>query len=230
MSGPETKSSQILEDTVSYVRVSILGSSPGGEVWSVNPVFDPTGEFPGGVDQTALDAACDAIVALTPGTTMRGLLSTAFAITGAKLEVRNDSDDALIGISQQVRATSGAGTGAPVRGAQNALVLSLRTATPGASGRGRIYWPAISEGVLTDTRYTPTTVTGFLTDFRTYLNAMRTALATAFPTIGFDLAVRSKATLTTPHVNKIQAGNVGDTQRRRRDKMVEDYSALSFPS
>ena len=50
---------------MSYVRVSILGDAPGGEVWSINPVFDPTLEFPGGVDQTALDAATDAIAALT---------------------------------------------------------------------------------------------------------------------------------------------------------------------
>jgi len=215
---------------MSYVRVSILGAAPGGEVWSVNPVFDPTGEFPGGVDQTALDAACDAIAALDPGSQSKNFLSTSLTITGAKLEVRDDSNDALIGISQQVRGTPLVGLATPLRGASAAVVVSLRTNTPGASGRGRIYWPAIASNVDAQLRFTSATITTFLTEQRTYYNAMRTALATAFPTIGFDLAVRSKTTKTTPHVNKIQVGNVPDTQRRRRDKMIEDYQLLSFPT
>jgi predicted fused transcriptional regulator/phosphomethylpyrimidine kinase len=64
---------------------------------------------------------------------------------------------------------------------------------------------------------------------RVYLTAMRDALATAFPTIGFNLAVRSKTTKTTPHVVRIQGGDVVDTQRRRRDNLPEAYSSLSFP-
>jgi hypothetical protein len=46
---------------MSYVRVSILGSFSTEEVWSVNPVFDPTLEFGSTVDQAALDAAALAI-------------------------------------------------------------------------------------------------------------------------------------------------------------------------
>lgn len=215
---------------MSYVRASVLGTAPNGEVWSVNPVFDPTGEFPGAVDQTALDAACDAIAALAIGTQLRALMSTALSVTGARLEVRHDTDDSLLAISQQVRATALPGTGTPLRGAQNALVFSLRTNTPGASGRGRIYWPALATSLSADTRLGSTEQTAALSDFRIYMNAMRSALATAFPTIGFDLAVRSKTTHTTPHVNKVQCGNVLDTQRRRRDAMIEDYALLPFPS
>lgn len=214
---------------MSYVRVSILGLAPGGETWSVNPVFDPTGEFPGGVDQTALDTACDAIAALTPNAFLTGFMSTSLQLTGAKVEVRSDTDDSLIGISQSVRPSPLSGTTSALRGAQNALVLSLRTTTPGASGRGRLYWPAVGTGVGTDLRFPVGPVGDFLSGMKTYLNGMRTALASAFPTIGFDLAVRSKTTLTTPHVNKLQAGNVPDTQRRRRDAMIEDYTSLAFP-
>ena len=214
---------------MSYVRVSILGLSPGGETWSINPVFDPTGEFPGGVDQTALDTACDAIAALTPNAFLTGFMSTSLQVTGAKLEVRDDASDALLAISQSVRSSPLSGTTSALRGAQNAIVLSLRTTTPGASGRGRLYWPAVGTAVGTDLRFGVGPVGDFLSGMKTYLNGMRTALAAAFPTIGFDLAVRSKATLSTPHVNKIQAGNVPDTQRRRRDAMIEDYTSLTFP-
>lgn len=215
---------------MSYVRVSILGASQQGEVWSINPVFDPTLEFPGGVDQTALDAACDAIAALNPGAGLLSYMSTSLTITGARVEVREDSNDELIAISVQVRGTALAGTGSPARSATTAIVVSLRTNTPGGSGRGRLYWPAAGGSVAADLRFTTGAVTTALSDMRTYLNAMRTALATAFPTIGYDLAVRSRTTHTTPHVNKLQIGNVPDTQRRRRDNLTEDYQSLAFPS
>ena len=214
---------------MSYVRVSILGSSPGGETWSINPVFDPTGEFPGGVDQANLDTACDAIAALTPNAFLTGFMSTSLQITGAKVEVRDDSNDALIAISQSVRGTPLSGTTSALRGAQNAIVLSLRTTTPGASGRGRLYWPAVGTGVDTQLRFGSGAVSDFLSGMKTYLGAMDAALTSAFTGIAFDLSVRSKTTLTTPHVNKLQAGNVPDTQRRRRDAMIEDYTALSYP-
>lgn len=213
---------------MSYVRASILGSSPGGETWSINPVFDPTFEFPGQPDQTLLDQACAAIAALTPGAQLVTNLSSAMAITGARLEVRDDSTDSLIAISTDVRATPLAGGSAPLRSAQDAMVFSLRTTTPGASGRGRLYWPAASGGIDANMRLTSAVVSSSLTQMATYLHAMEDALATAFPTIGFDLAVRSRRTHTTPHVNKLQLGNILDVQRRRRDKMIEDYTSVAF--
>lgn len=213
---------------MSYVRVSILGSAPGGEVWSINPVFDPTGEFPGSVNQANLDAATDAIAALTPGTALVTLLSSALGITGARTEVRDDSTDELIALSIQQRSPVLTGTGTPLRGAQTACVFSLRTDTPGGSGRGRLYWPAVGTSVDSTLRFTSATMTNAVNEMATYLHAMESALSTAFATIGFDLAVRSRLTHTTPHVNKLQAGTVPDTQRRRRDKMIEDYASIAF--
>jgi len=213
---------------MSYVRVSILGSSPGGEVWSINPVLDPTAEFGSTVNQDALDAACNAIAALTVPSPLLAWLSTSMTITGARTEVRDDSTDALIAISTQLRGSPLAGTGTPLRSAQDAIVVSLRTNTPGGSGRGRIYWPAVGNSVDTTLRFSSALTSTLLTNMATYLHAMEDAFATAFPTIGFDLAVRSRTTHTTPHVNKIQCGNVPDVQRRRRDNLVEDYNSLAF--
>jgi len=215
---------------MSYVRVSILGTLPGGEVWSVNPVFDPTAEFPGGVNQANLDAACLAIANLNPGASLLSHISTAAVITGARLEVRDDATDNLIGISIQGRTTPLAGTGTPTKPAQVATVISIRTDTPGASGRGRIYWPALGSSLSTSTlRIISTQVTSVLTEMKTYLMAMRSALASSFPTIGFDLAVRSRTTHTTPHAVRIQVGDVLDTQRRRRDSLAESYQVVAVP-
>jgi len=214
---------------MSYVRVSILGSMTGGEVWSINPVFDPTGEFPGGVDQNALDTAAAAIAALNPGGTLLGWLTTAASVTGARLEVRDDNSDGLIAISTQQRGTALPGTGSPTKPAQIAGVFSIRTNTPGASGRGRVYWPAMGSSMGSDFRLNSPAVSTALAEFKTYMLAVRSALAAAFPTIGFDLAVRSKAQQATPHAVRIQVGNVLDTQRRRRDNLPESYVQVAFP-
>ena len=214
---------------MSYVRVSILGTTVGGEKWSVNPVFDPTGEFPGGVSQSALDAATLAIANITVPTNLLTLMSTALSITGARSEVRDDSTDELIGLSEQGRPAPLAGVGTIRMGAQNAVVCSLRTDTPGARGRGRIYWPALGATLGTNLRLSAPTNAATVNSFAIYFNAMRTALAAAFPTIGFDLAVRSRTAHTTPHVNRIQVGDVIDTQRRRRDTFVESYAVATFP-
>jgi len=217
------------EPAISYVRVSILGTLTGGEVWSVNPVFDPTLEFPGTPDQAMVDAAALAIANRTIPTSVRTIMGTSATRTGARVEIREDADDSLIAISIQGSATPAAGTGAARLTHQSAIVFSIRTNTPGGSGRGRFYWPAIGATLDNNGRLqTPATVT-LAADMKSYLLGIRTDLATAFPTIGFDLAVRSKTTHTTPHAVRIQVGDVIDTQRRRRDALPEAYTQVAFP-
>jgi hypothetical protein len=212
---------------MSYVRVGILGTMTGGEVWSVNPVLDPTFEFGTTVDQAALDAASAAIAALDPGTGLRTYMSTEASLTGCRLEVRDDATDDLIAISISNRVTPLAGTSVAAKPAQTAIVFSLRTDTPGGSGRGRMYWPCLGGALDSTLRLNATQVTAALTGMVSYVHAMEAALATAFPTIGFDLAVRSKTTKTTPHVVRMQVGNVPDTQRRRRDALPEAYQSAA---
>src|SRR6187431_3343551 len=165
------------EAVMSYVRASITGSSPGGEVWSINPVFDPTAEFGSTVNQDALDNAANAIAALTPAAALLQSLSTSLFITGARAEVRDDSTDALLGISVQVRPAPLVGLLVPARGSSSAIVVSLRTPTAGGHGRGRLYWPCVGTTVGSDLRLSPSTVTGLVTGFGLYLHAMEDALA-----------------------------------------------------
>jgi len=216
-------------DNLSYVRVSILGSMSGEEVWSVNPVFDPTGEFGTTVNQAQLDAATLAIANRTIPSSLLTLLAPASSMTGARVEVRDDVNDGLLAISSQGRTTPVSGTGAVRLTAQSAVVLSIRTDVPGASGRGRLYWPAMGLTISNNSRINTPAVATIVADFKSYLLGMRSDLAAAFPTIGFDLAVRSKTTKTTPHAVRIQVGTVPDTQRRRRDKLSESYTSVTFP-
>jgi len=214
---------------LSYVRVSILGTISGGEVWSVNPVFDPTLEFPGGVDQANLDSAALAIANRSIPSSLQNLMSPSATRTGARVEVRDDVTDALIGISVQGSTTPTAGTSTLKLPPQSALVCSIRTNTPGGSGRGRLYWPAMGATLAATGRLTTPTPSLAASDFKAYLLGIRGDLATAFPTIGFDLAVRSKTTHTTPHAVRLQVGDVIDTQRRRRDALPEAYVQVAFP-
>lgn len=214
---------------MSYVRVSILGSTTGGEVWSINPVFDPAGEVETPVSQTALDSAALAIANLNPGAQLVAQLSQLMFITGARVEVRSDGDDALLATSTANRVTALQGTGGCTNPPQTAMVLSLRTNTPGASGRGRLYWPTLTTQIGSNGRVTSTATTNALSGMKTYLLAMRDALATAFPLIGFDVAIRSRTTRSTPHVVRMQVGDILDTQRRRRDHLPEAYITTPIP-
>jgi len=213
---------------MSYIRVGILGTTIGGEVWSVNPVFDPEGEFPGSVDQGALDTAALAIANLTPGANLISTLSPSLSYTGARLEVRHDADDSLIALSIATRAAPLVGTGTLRMPSQAAMVISLRTNTPGARGRGRLFWPTPAAAVGSDFRVAGTLQTAMLSDAKTWFNGIETILASNFPAIGFNLAVRSKANAATPHVVRMQVGNVIDTQRRRRDALAESYASLAY--
>ena len=213
---------------MSYVRVGIIGALAGGEVWSVNPVFDPNGEFPGAVNQASLDAAAQAIANLSPGVNLKSLMSASVSIVGARVEVRDDVSDGLLAISTAASSPAIIGSGTLFMPPQNAVVVSLRTDTPGARGRGRIYWPACAVGIGANFRIAPTLPPLMLADFKTYFTAIEGILATNFPLIGFDLAVRSKVAKATPHVVRLQIGDVIDTQRRRRDTYVESYTTVSM--
>jgi hypothetical protein len=143
--------------------------------------------------------------------------------------VRDDVTDALIATSTASSATVMVGVGSTAMPSQSAMVISIRTDTPGGSGRGRLYWPCLVKGLDNAGKVPTVDVASFIADAKAYLLGIRSDLATSFPTIGFDLAVRSKTTKTTPHAVRIQVGSVVDTQRRRRDAAVEQYTTLTFP-
>jgi hypothetical protein len=77
-------------------------------------------------------------------------------------------------------------------------------------------------------RLVPINQTAVLADFKTYVGLLKTALTTG-GIVAQDLAVRSKTSKTTPHVNSVRLGDVIDTQRRRRDRLVEAYASVSIP-
>jgi len=210
----------------SVIRVSVLGAMPGGEVWSVNPCFFLLDE-PASISQTEALTIATAVDALTIPTGLRAALSTGTTFTGTRVEAR-DRTGALEALAEHTRATPVAGNGTVSHPYQTSAVTSLRTAFPGAQGRGRLYWPATGIAVLSTTsRIDPGQLTSLLSGVKTYLAAIEAAVAvSAGPS---PLAVWSRTGSAFHQVNEIRMGDVADTQRRRRDAVTESYSVLTYP-
>lgn len=209
------------------LRVSITGAMPSGEVWSVNPVYRIGGDFGTPVSAVQAQTIATAIAAVAVPTGLLALNMAATTVTGCRVEARS-----LAGVLEtQAEGIKGVPTpGSATNGHpfQTSLVFSLRTGTPGASGRGRLYWPAtgipISPASL---RGNTGAITSALSGIKTYLGGVETAIEATLP--GVSLAVWSRKLVSTSNVTSIQAGDILDVQRRRRDQTIEAYQSLPWP-
>lgn len=210
------------------LRVTIKGGMPNGEEWSVNPIFSIGGDFGVPVSNAQANAIATAIAAIVVPTGMTNAMSSGTNVTGARVEARS-----LAGVleaqAEALKASPTAGGGSAPHPFQTSAVLSLRTGTPGPSGRGRLFWPATGMGIDGPTlRMNVTAASGLLAGAKTYLSAIEAAIEVSLT--GVALAVWSrKGSGSLSVVNSIQLGNVFDVQRRRRDALVESVTAVAYP-
>lgn len=211
------------------IRLSILGTLPGGEKWSVNPVWQ-IGGVSTAEDVTsdeALTMATAAAAAAVP-TGLAAIMSSTTFLTGIRLEARR-WDGTLAAQAEALKGTAVAGTGPQGNPFQTSLVSSLRTAGVGASGRGRLYWPATGIPiVIAPLRPNSTTMSTTLTAIKTYLTSLTAALTPTL-TNAPVLSVWSRTHGSTLPVTSIQCGDVMDVQRRRRDSLIETYNSVAWP-
>lgn len=215
-----------------YFRLSILGRLLTTESFSVNLTFDPEGEagwnYEGAV--AMVQAAANTVVPAS----LLSCLSSSGSVLGARLEGRDDATDALIGVTEYFRPAPAQGTGTLAMAPQSSIVCSLRTDSPGASGRGRIYWPALAATLTGQGRLNNPSSSNLISGFSSYFSSleanMLAALGATPPWLSLNLAVRSKKLNTSPHVTRLQVGDIIDTQRRRRDKLPESYTTAAYPA
>jgi hypothetical protein len=122
---------------------------------------------------------------------------------------------------EQAEAPFGAtvkGTGSQALPAQCALVTTLLTGAPGRSARGRLFLGGLSTFLDGSGRVLPASqltiaknMAGFYVDVR----------STATNPDDFRPVVVSPTTTTARKITRIQVGNVMDTMRSRRGKLVE---------
>lgn len=208
------------------IRMSLVGTMPNGEVWSVNPCFRLNGSP--GVTNAELVALVNAIDGITYPTSMAALHSTNTRWTGVRAEARENTGE-LVSFADKTFGTSFAGTGSSNHPYQTAAVFSLRTPGPGGNGRGRVYWPATGVALDSTTlRMSSSVVSAALTGFRSLMTTLEGLVTTHVDEA--ILAVWSRSLATTFGVTNVQAGDVADTQRRRRDVVPESYTNLPYPS
>lgn len=207
------------------IRASLFGTMPGGEVWSVNPIFKITSGAV--ITYTECVAAVAAINALTIPTTLLSANVTAVQYTGARVEARTFAG-VLEAQAEGLRGTPATGSSSVAHPFQTSMVISLRTLKAGASGRGRLYWPATGMNLAnSNLRVTSGNVGAFLADAKTYLTAVQNAIDGAVDE-SIALAVWSRKEGSAALVTRLMAGDIMDTQRRRRDNIPETYQEVAY--
>lgn len=208
-----------------YLKVSVLGDMPGGEVWSVNPVYVLDTDFPPTYEM--LIPIATAINALTVPAGLLATMNSDCHVTGVRLESRN-TDGSLYAVYEAPRTVPATGSGSAVHPYQTSVVASLRTPRAGGSGRGRLYWPATGVALTPSTmRVTNAVITAFRSGMASYLTGIAGAIDATAPTA--ELVVWSRTLQTHSVVNRISAGDVPDVQRRRRDTLAETIVTAAYP-
>lgn len=210
------------------LRVSLSGALPGGEEWSVNPCFSLGGDFGEPVSAAQASAIATAISGLTLGAGIQALMLTNTSWSGVRVEART-RDGQLQALGEAVRATPTLGTGTTPHPYQTSVVTSLRTALPGASGRGRLYWPANGVAInSSNLRIGSPIPANLAAAVKTLLTAMDGAITAQLTGAVAPVVWSRTRQLLTP-ITAIQVGDITDVQRRRRDILVENYTAVSYP-
>lgn len=208
--------------------IRVIGASAGGEVWSINPRYATSGDGPVTAYADLL-AWTTAIAALNSNavwpTTLLGLLSSSGSITAVRAEYI-DAEGNLAQAAETTLPTPATGSGVPSKPQQTAWCVSLLTGRPGRSYRGRLYLPAWSNPSLdAGFRVVAASRTTTLTAFNSWLRAVGDACPTA-GTQGPVVVSQTRGTLA--FVTQVQLGDILDTQRRRRDSMVEQRTTQNL--
>ena len=209
-------------------RVILSGSIGVGEVWSTGITYAGPG---GETDETqvGLQSWADTIAA--------GLN---VALTGTRIDavlgIANELDLVTVqyyaatgGVAKQAIAavTDVAGGATANKPLTTSIVYSLRTALPGASFRGRNYWPAPAASIgQSGFLVTPDLPQDHADEWALLLEFL--GESSALTPTPVPHVYSPTLNLVTP-VTTIQVGDVPDTQRRRRDGLQETYASSVFP-
>lgn len=202
----------------------LLGS--GAEEWSTSFAVQ-TLDGLGITDPVVLqDWATDIMTAWNVGTgwqgDLRSMLGSTSSITGIRIYNYQSTTDPANALGQSTSAAV-AGSGTVILPFQSSLVYTLRTQVPGRRTRGRMYWPFLTATMLATGQISTSVVTlaARASSFADMLNA----LCAAGPSGTHIPVIVSKAGGTVTPVTSVRVGNIMDTQRRRRDALVESFGS-----
>ncbi len=102
---------------------------------------------------------------------------------------------------------------------QCATVISLLTDSATRHGRGRFYLPPLATGTVDGGLISAAAITSLDTAWTAFFDSLNTD--------GLNPVVRNRTGHISTPVTGARVGNVFDTQRRRRNKLVEVYTAIA---
>lgn len=209
------------------VHVRLEGTMGVGnpEAWSVGLNYGAAGGSGQGDQATVQQLAEDMALYLFPTANA----PAAFAEMGADVELTRVSVYGYNGTGpasaagQALLSTPREGAGSTSKPFQVTRCISLQTGLPGARYRGRIYVPALSAAISGSGKSTPPA--GYLTAWKSIMGQVELEWAGSAP---ISLGVYSAAADVVTPVTQLRVGDVLDTQRRRRDALVESYTILGY--
>lgn len=198
------------------------------DVWQVSQYFkpastSPTVPIPAAFGTDVANKVRDMYIALAPYT------SPMVTFIGVRLDWYSTGGALAASLDALPTLGSIPGTAAGNHPPQTCIVASLRTAAPGPRYRGRMYLPLLSGTVSTSTGLYPSAdASSIATAVKNELAAV--AALSSWGAAGWTPIVASQVAGGSYHaITAVKVGNVFDTQRRRRNKIIESYSTVSYP-
>lgn len=182
------------------------GTYPGGEVWSF------TLHTQGSATIAAAEAAWLAATAALWTGHLDGVISTQVSMTGLTTASIDPTTGKQITRMADVVTRPGVAAGEPLP-AQVSLAISTRTALATRAGRGRFYLPPFDVSSTAGGKVAAGKITATVTAVKAMMDSLLGA--------GLQPVLYGRVTKASTVVTTFDVGNVWDTQRRRRDKLVE---------
>lgn len=204
-----------------YFRVNIDGGfSTVAEKWNTGFAVLVDGPAP---SQVAVDAWANSAMnylssAASELIAIKGRLSTVGTIDRVRVYYYNTPGTPAV-LSGTSVAASVSGQGSVALPLQCTTVVSLRTALPGGSYRGRMYFPKVTNGP--GSSFKDSGINQSVAD--NFKLILRTIAETAPSTSAGRVAVASVSKGVVTPVTSVRVGDVIDTQRRRTDALSEVY-------
>lgn len=218
----------------SHILMTFHGSLSGGESWTC-------GIRTTQIDESILTEAAPLLaVGIQAANAMQifrnahidfwGGVDSIAGFTGVTVRGLNQAG-ITIGQAEASPTGTNAGISATVKPHPNqcAVVVTLETDRAGRTGKGRIYLPLIGIPVLGG-KLQSTSMPLIASGMAGVLQAINTGLDANFP--DHDVAVQSAkafatdgASYTGAAIVGVKVGDTYDTQRRRRNNMIEQYSS-----
>lgn len=202
-----------------HVKIVHSGTIVGGEEWSTSYSMATPGialsPTQGQLDLLTSTARADFATRAGANGGTAGSLYFSAGVSFVTTRGYSIGADGKATLQSEVSGTATASTTALALPPQCSLVVSLRTGLPGRARRGRMYLPSLGIPLAGGNtgRYSTGAVTSTMESIRDHFEAMNAVLE-------YKVCVASNAETENFIVTSVQADNVVDTQRRRRDSQV----------